>query len=164
MLKESLMVDVAYELAEDPRKIIAKVDDEYYLVPTPHRETNDLKTFEKIPKAVIEAKTIRELPNYRYATHQIEKKTGHDVKVGRAISEKELEDLKKSLGLTDDDISEPFETVKGAIYGKKSEKRFKCIQIRVNDIEAAEIEMKLQKKGIEAANINLGRINIRIPV
>ena len=163
MLKESLIVDKAYELIEDPRKIIAEVDGEYYLVPTPNRESNDLTTFEKISKSVINAKEKREIPNYRYATHQIEKKDGIIIKVGRPISEREFEDLKKSLNLTEDDISEPFEDVIGSVYGKKSEKRFKCIQIKVDDLNTIRIESMLRKKGIEASGIASGRVNIRVP-
>ena len=163
MLKESLMVDKAYELIEDVRKVIVEVDGEYYHLPTPYRESNDLTTFKKIPKNVIEAKGKREIPNYRYATLGVEKRTGHDVKIGRAISEKEFEDLKKSLKLTEDDISEPFEEVKGSVYGERSEKRFMSIQIKVDDLKTLEVEKALRKKGIEASGITSGRINIRVP-
>lgn len=161
-MMKNLLVDVAYSSKAYPRNIIVEVDGEYYLIPTLGRESNDLASFKKISNNVIAEKNLEELPNYRYATLELEKRIGHNIEVGRPISDKELEDLKKTLKLSDDDISEPFENVKGSIYGEKSEKKFRCIQVKVDEMSTIKIEKNLRKKGIEAGSDSSGRVNIRI--
>lgn len=160
---EKLVVDCAYTCKDYPNNCIVEIDGEFYLLPSVRRNTNDLNAFKKLPNNVIKNKELVEFPRYRYPTTEFEKKNGIEIKIGRAISDKEFEELKKELKLTDDDISEPFEQVLGAIYGKKSEKRFKAVQIRVEDIRGCEIERKLRNKGIQADNCSAGRIDIRIP-
>ena len=103
------------------------------------------------------------MPNFMYVTRNIEKKSGHNINIGRSISDKEFEELKNSLKLTEDDISEPFEEKIGELFGEKSVKIFKCVQIKVEEVNAIKIEKNLRKKGIEAMNVAAGRINIRIP-
>lgn len=164
MNKENLIVDAAYEANEYPGNVIVKVDSEYYLVPTLNRTSNDLSSFRKFKKEAIKNKTLVEIPRYRYTTLELEKREGHNIPIGRAITEKELDELKEELHLTDDDISEPFEETIGALYGEKSKKTFKCIQIKVEEVYGVQIEEKLKKKGIQAANVSAGRLNIRIPV
>lgn len=164
MNKENLIVDAAYEANEYPGNVIVKVDSEYYLVPALNRTSNDLSSFRKFKKEAIKNKTLVEIPRYRYTTLELEKREGHNIPIGRAITEKELDELKEELHLTDDDISKPFEETIGALYGEKSEKKFRCIQISVEEVYGVQIEEKLKKKGIQAANVSAGRLNIRIPV
>lgn len=160
---ENLIVDCAYTCKEYPNNCIVEINGEFYLLPSVRRNTNDLNAFKKIPNDVIKNKELVEFPNYRYPTNEFEKKDGIEIKIGRPITNKEFDTLKEELSLTDDDISEPFEQVLGGIYGKKSEKRFKAVQIRVEDIRGCEIERKLRKKGIQADNCSSGRVDIRIP-
>lgn len=163
MMQEKLVVDCAYDLEEYPGEILVKIEGEYYLLPAMNRSCNDLAAFKKMPKELVKHMKKHPFPNYRYINKDLEKKSGYNIKVGRAISEKEFDDLKKELGLTENDISEPFETKRGAIYGEKYAKKFTCVQIRVNEIEVVTIEKKLRKKGIEAENGCSGRIDIRVP-
>ena len=164
MSRNFLTVDAAYDNNEYPGNVIVKVNDEYYLIPTLNRNSNDLTSFRKFEHEVIKNKNLTEIPRYRYATLELEKREGHNIPIGRAITEKEIDELKEELHLTDDDISEPFEETIGAIYGEKSEKTFRCIQISVEEVYAVQIEEKLKKKGIQAANVTAGKINIRVPV
>lgn len=88
-------------------------------------------------------------------------KKGIEVKLGREITKTELAELVKSYKLTEDDVSKEFVDKKGAIFGKYM-KTYTSIQISVDPMEALGIEGELRKKGIEAANIASGRVNIRI--
>ena len=42
-------------------------------------------------------------------------------------------------------------------------KKYMCINIRVPEHDAINIEQKLKSKGIEAANVNAGIVQIRVP-
>ena len=67
------------------------------------------------------------------------------------------------LGLTNDDISDEFEVVKGKNYGEKCEKHYVCRQIRLTSPKnSATIERELKKHGIEAMNVSVDRINVRV--
>lgn len=160
---KNMIVDCAYTCTGYPNSIIIEVDGEFYITPSLGRKTNDLDTFKKIRKEVAEGLPLVEIPNYRYPTKELEKRSGIKITVGRSISEKEFNDLKKELHLSDDGISEPYETVRGSIYGPKSERKLSCVQIKVADVDACVVENKLKIKGIEASNINAGIIEIRIP-
>lgn len=160
---KNMVVDCAYTCAQYPNNIIIETNGEFYAIPSMGRTTNELSAFKKLDKKVVENLTLRELPNYRYPSKELEKKGEIKISVGRAISRSELADLKSELGLSDDDISEPYETTRGSVYGAKSEKRFSCVQIKVREADACGIEHKLKVKGIEAGNINAGIIEIRIP-
>ena len=163
MLKENMIVDCAYASPEYPNNIIVNVDGEYYLLPTLGRTSNDLSQFKKVPSDVIKVKkSLVEIPNYRYVAQELTKKSGFDVIVGRSISEKEFAEIKESLKLGEDDISEPFVEKRGAVYGEENTKRFTCIQIKTSQREALQLEKQLKKKGIEAGCVNAGIVNIRI--
>lgn len=163
IMEEKLMVDNAYIFNGDYKHIVVEVNGKYYLIPSLNRKSNDLTTFQEINENVIKNKELCEMPNFMYVTRNIEKKSGHNINIGRSISDKEFEELKNSLKLTEDDISEPFEEKIGELFGEKSVKIFKCVQIKVEEVNAIKIEKNLRKKGIEAMNVAAGRINIRIP-
>ena len=78
------------------------------------------------------------------------------------FKDEEFDELKQKFNLTEDDISEPFEFKKGAIFGEKYEIKYTCLQIQLDNKDAMEMEQKLKEKGIEAANIAADRLNIRI--
>ena len=162
---EKLIVDCAYNMDQYPNHIVVEVEGEYYLLPSraDRRISNDLKKFRKLPKSISDSKTMHEFFNYEYLVNNLEKRSGYNFDDGRAISDKEFEDLKELLSLKEDDISEPFINEVGGIYGKKHTFKYKCIQIRVEDTLAIGIEQKLRKKGIMANNIAPGRIDIRVP-
>lgn len=86
---------------------------------------------------------------------------GITINLGREITKSELDEIIKRYKLAEDDISNEFVDKKGDIYGKYR-KTYTSIQIRVDDTEALDLESKLRKKGIEAANIASGRVNIRV--
>lgn len=86
---------------------------------------------------------------------------GIPVNLGREITKSELTEIIKQYKLTEDDISGEFADKRGDIYGKYR-KVFTSIQICVDPTEALDLESKLRKKGIEAANIDSGRVNIRV--
>jgi hypothetical protein len=159
---ENLVVDGAYRIMDYPMNIVVKIEDEYYLLPALNRHSNDLTKFKKLSKLVINNKELRELLDYEYVTKELEKKSGYEIKVGRAITDEEFDELKQKFNLTEDDISEPFEFKKGAIFGEKYEIKYTCLQIQLDNKDAMEMEQKLKEKGIEAANIAADRLNIRI--
>ena len=117
-MAERLVVDHAYTSQAYPNNIIVEVDGEYYLIPSRERTNNELSSFRKISKAAIEDNS-EELPNYRYILKNLEKRSGYDITIGRAISKREFDELKTKWSLTAEDISEPFEYELGGIYGEK---------------------------------------------
>lgn len=159
---KKIIVDCAYWYNTYPGKIIAELDGKMYLIPTRNRKSNNLSDFRTV-KQVIEKECMRELPDYDYIAWGLEKRSGYNITLGRAITENELEKLKNELELTDNDMSsKPFEVKKGAIYGEYA-KKYMCINIRVPENKAINIEQKLKSKGIEAANINDQIVQIRVP-
>ena len=159
---EHLMVDGAYRVMGYSGDIVVKRDDVCYLLPALNRTSNDLTKFKKLPKTIVENKELHELLDFEYVTKELEKKSGYEIKVGRAITDEEVDELKQKFNLTEDDISEPFKLKKGAIFGEKYEIKYTCLQIQLDNKDAIEMEQKLKEKGIEAANIAADRLNIRI--
>lgn len=96
-----------------------------------------------------------------YYTYKCVPKDGIPINLGREITKSELDDIIKRYKLTEDDISNEFVDKKGDIYGKYR-KTYTSIQIRVDDAEALDLETSLRRKGVEAANIASGRVNIRV--
>lgn len=90
-------------------------------------------------------------------------RNGVEIKILDPISPEDWKTFVERLGLTEDDISDEFESVKGKNYGKKCEKHFICRQIR---FETAKNEFvivdELKRHGIEASVVNMGRINVRV--
>lgn len=159
---ENLVVDGAYRVMGYSGDIVVKIDDEFYLLPALNRTSNDLTKFKKLPESIVKNKELHELLDFEYVTKELEKKSGYEIKVGRAITDEEFDELKQKFNLTEDDISEPFEFKKGAIFWEKYEIKYTCLQIQLDNKDAMEMEQKLKEKGIEAANIAADRLNIRI--
>lgn len=159
---ENLVVDGAYRVMGYSGDIVVKIDDEFYLLPALNRTSNDLTKFKKLPKTIVKNKELHELLDFEYVTKELEKKSGYEIKVGRAITDEEFARLKQKFNLTEDDISEPFEIKKGEILGEKYAIKYTCVQIQVDNKDAMEMEQELREAGIEAANIAAGRLNIKI--
>ena len=93
----------------------------------------------------------------------MEPRDGVEVKVLDPISPEDWKAFVEKLGLTNDDISDEFEVVKGKNYGEKCEKHYVCRQIRLTSPKnSATIERELKKHGIEAMNVSVDRINVRV--
>ncbi len=99
--------------------------------------------------------------NHEYYMYKCVPRGGFDVKLKREITQTELDEIIKCYNLTEDDISNEFTDQVGGIYGKY-QKNYTSIQIRIDTNEAIPLETKLREKGIEAANIAPGRVNIRV--
>lgn len=102
------------------------------------------------------------IAEYEYAFLPCDPKDGINVKLGRPITDDELAHIRKEYNITDDDISDRFIDTKGSIYGKKYMKTYACVQVRVPSSKAIDLERVLMEKGIEALNIDIGRVNIRV--
>lgn len=161
-----LIVDEMYREPALAYKYVVRINDEWFVIKrTPHfySDTVSLKTIQLSPIKRAASLTAREykLSDYDYNMFGCVSRSGYHVKLLRAITKEELEEIKNEYKLTDDDISEPFTDTIGALLGSYA-KRFTAIQIRVEEFEAIPLERKLREKGIEASNINVGRLNIRI--
>ena len=86
---------------------------------------------------------------------------GFNIEVGREITPSEMQSIREEYNILDDDISDEFIEIKGDVFGDKYKKTYTCVQIKVAESIASELESKLNDKGIEAKNIAVGRVNIR---
>lgn len=102
-----------------------------------------------------------ETPRDVYYAHKCTPRGGINIPLGREITKTELDEITKQYGLSEVDISNEFVDKRGDIYGKYR-KVFTSIQIRIAPKEALDLESKLNKQGIEAANVASGCVNIRI--
>lgn len=108
-------------------------------------------------------RSAAEFDKKAYWIYKMTPRDGVEVKVLGPISPEDWKVLVEKLGLTDDDISDEFEVVKGKNYGEKCEKHYICRQIRLTIPEnSVTIERELKKHGIEATNVNIDRINVRV--
>lgn len=104
---------------------------------------------------------MTKLQQYAYIYTGCVPKEGFHVNVDRAITDEEFRQLIAEYHLLEEDISDRFEYSKGKIYGIYA-KTYTCVQVRVGNDQAIRLEMALQDMGIEAGNIALGRVNIRV--
>lgn len=100
------------------------------------------------------------IKQYEYIFLSCVPEDGFKVKIGRPVTENELKGIIDENNLSEDDISEIFETSKGNIYGSKYAKTYRCVQVQTSN--AIGLEKQLVLKGIEAANIAPDRVNIRV--
>lgn len=157
-----LIVD---KLWADPRhydKFVVEISGEFFLM---RYRTHNIK--EKITETELKpmigriAETAVEAQQYLYVMQNCVPRSGFEIELGRAITKSELNDFCKKHNITDDDISEEFIDTAGNFYGKKYRKTYTAIQVRVAE-NAVTLEQELKDKGIQAANINANRINIRM--
>lgn len=108
-------------------------------------------------------RSAAEFDKKAYWIYKMAPRDGVEVKVLDPISHEDWKALIEKLGLTEDDISDEFEVVKGKNYGEKCEKHYVCRQIRLTrPMNSVTIERELKKHGIEATNISVDRINVRV--
>ncbi len=161
--KNKLIVDTLFT---DPRYsgYIIEVNKNFFLINS-FINCNDGKDVVKLLKPLPRynrPESAYDCAEYSYLFGHLIPRTGFNVKIGRAITIEEFEELKKQYSLTEDKISGEFIDVRGNIFGEPYKKTFTSIQIQVGDDKAIPLEAELHNKGIEASNINVGRINIRI--
>lgn len=160
-MKEKIMVERCYVIHGTDDYLVEK-EGEYYLLSWKRPNNSRMRKVDSKDWAKAKIKGGYEVQNYMYVMLGLEKRTGYDVKVGRAITSEELEELKRRYNLDEKRITEPFEDKRGAIFGEEWQKTFTSVQIAVDPLEALSLEKDLVTKGIEAANVAAGRVNVRI--
>lgn len=174
--QEDLIIQTEFQYNEDGKLIIDDawhdprfstgyvllINDDAFLLPMGRNYQNgeDAVKIMRPLKFYTKADRAEKLKNYEYPFIPCIPKNGFDIKLGRAITEKELSVIRAEYHITDDDISGRFDDVKGAIYGKYA-KTYTCVQVRVDASQAIGLERKLRKMGVEANNIAAQRVNIR---
>ena len=145
-------------------RAIAEINGSYFLMPHLSNNVDYSKT--PIVDDMVEmrrpASASSDEANITWYLHfNCTRRSGWDVKLGRAITPEELKEFMSKYNRTDDDISSEFVDVVGDLYGKKWRKEFKAIQIKgfFNPVIAA---YDLRDKGIEAAAVGADYLNIRI--
>ena len=145
-------------------RAVAEINGSYFLMP--HLSNNIDYTKTPIVDDMVEmrraASASSDEANITWYLHfNCTRRSGWDVKLGRAITPDELKEFMAKYNRTDDDISSEFVDVVGDLYGKKWRKEFKAIQIKgfLNPVIAA---YDLRDKGIEAAAVGVDYLNIRI--
>ena len=176
---EDLIIPVEFEYDEDGKLIVDSVwHDEHFptgylviigkaafLIPMSRMyESGEqmVKAMRPLSYYVFDPKNMHRVQDYEYLFLKCVPRKGFNIKLGRPIRPEELVKVREEYHITDDDISTPFVTTIGAIYGKEYMKNYTCVQVRVPDMEAIPLERKLRDRGIEAGNIAHGRVNIRI--
>lgn len=100
-------------------------------------------------------------PDFDYALSNLCPRGGFNVKVGRAITPDELEDIKSRYDITA--ISGEYVNKKGAIFGEEYVKTYTVIVLTLaHPADALNVEAELMCEGIEAINGNVGKVSIRI--
>ncbi|WP_290770693.1 helix-turn-helix transcriptional regulator [Anaerofustis sp.] len=121
--------------------------------------TGDLLNPVKITSKI----NFEEISQWLYVCLNCIPRVGFNVEIGRAITAKELDIIKKKYALTDNDISNVFVDNKGAFYGAKYMKIFNAVQIRFSKpITVIAVIKELSEKGIEIEQIDTETINIRV--
>ena len=161
---EKLIIDDAWHDPRFPTGYVLLVDGDAFLLPMGRNYQNgeDAVKIMRPLKFYTKSDRAEKLRNYEYAFIPCVPKRGFDIKLGRAITDEELSKIREEYHITDDDISDRFVDTKGAVYGKNHMKTYECVQIKVPNSKAIELERRLIDKGIEAGNIAPGRVNIRI--
>lgn len=158
-----LIIDSAWHDPHFPAGYVLIIDSDAFLLPMGRyydtgkdavKVMRPLKFYQKGNRA-------EKLKNYEYPFIPCVPKKGFNIQLGRIITEEELNLIREKYNITDDDISGKFEDAKGKLYGKYA-RTYTCVQVRVNELQAIDLEQKLISMGIEAANIAPGRVNIRV--
>lgn len=153
-----LIVDKLYDDPRFPNKVVASINGNLYTVDT--NITHSYKERLMPLRHDTIAEDVKEVPMYLYAVLKITRRKGYDIKLKRAITQEEFDNLKQKYNLTADDISDEFIDTRGGNYGKKYIKEFTVVQIKVNN--EVKVEEELLKMGIDASAICSGRVNIRV--
>lgn len=158
-----LIIDSAWHDPHFPTGYVLIIDDAAYLLPMGrnYKSGVDAVKVMHLLRFYTKGDRAEKIKAYEYPFIPCIPKNGFDIRLGRAITEEELDAIRKEYSITDDDISGKFDDVKGRIYGKYA-KTYTCVQVRVDNNKAISLEERLLKMGIEAGNIAPGRVNIRV--
>ena len=158
-----LIIDSAWHDPHFPTGYVLIINDAAYLLPMGrnYKSGVDAVKVMHLLRFYTKGDRAEKIKAYEYPFIPCVPKSGFDIRLGRAITEEELDDIRKEYSITDDDISGKFDDVKGRIYGKYA-KTYTCVQVRVDNNKAISLEERLLKMGIEAGNIAPGRVNIRV--
>ena len=162
-----LVVDGVYTDPRFPTMYIVRIGSDYYrvmadrtrdsgedlarrlvLMPA-YRAPVSLEPTVQAMSAMVLKCAFRELPKER-------------LRIDRAITDDELKEFMDKHGLGPDDISEPFEQVEKAVYGKKYETTITVRQVRVEIENSIALEGELRQRGIYAFSGAPKRLNIRV--
>jgi hypothetical protein len=143
-----------------PYQYVIRIDSNYYTIDssiTPDVPINK-KTIKPYNRKVDEK--WRRGKDFEFVLAGMIPRNGFDVDLGRPITAEEFRELCEKNKLTDEDVSEEFDSKVGELYGKYA-KSIKNIQIKVQEDKAIPLENELRNKGIEAESIAPGTVNIR---
>lgn len=157
-----LVVDAAYASHDG---IMLKIGDDMYKIigiggmdaPNPDK----MRKIAYIPESALP------FAGYEYAMMGLYPRNGYEQFIKpmkRAISEEELNDLRKKHNIDEDNISKPFEDTYRGCFGapKEYHKQYTAVQVRVEPYDAIPLETELKEKGIHAYNGSVGRVTIRV--
>lgn len=162
-----LVVDGVYTDPRFPTMDVVRIGGDYYrvmadrimdsgedlskrLIPLPsYRPPVSLEPTVEAMSAMVLKCAFRNLPNER-------------LRIDRAITDDELREFMAHHGIGEDDISEPFEEVLKAVYGKKYETTITVRQVRVEIENSIALESELRRRGIYAFSGAPKRLNIRV--
>lgn len=157
-----LIVDAAYHDPHYPGDYVLIIDGDAYLLPAGRNYQAESVLEAMRPLKFYSMKNSHEkIMEYEYVFLSCVPKDGFNVQLGRPLTRVEFSLLCNEYHITEEDITDEFEDVKGKLYGKYA-KAYTCVQIRMENKKALELEQKLNQMGIEAGNICPGRINIRV--
>ena len=158
-----LIIDSAWHDPHFPTGYVLIINDAAYLLPMGrnYKSGVDAVKVMHLLRFYTKGDRAEKIKAYEYPFIPCVPKSGFDIRLGRAITEEELDDIRKEYSITDDDISGKFDDVKGRIYGKYA-KTYTCVKDREDNNKAISLEERLLKMGIEAGNIAPGRVNIRV--
>lgn len=158
-----LIIDSAWHDPHFPTGYVLLIENNAFLLPM-GRNYNSGKDAVKVMRPLryyTKDYHTEKIKNYEYPFIPCIPRSGFNIKLGRAITNEELLQIREEYNITDEDITGTFEDVKGKLYGKYA-KTYDCVQVRVDAARAIELESKLVNMGIEAGNIAPGRVNIRV--
>ena len=158
------IVDKIWDDPRFPNAVVVQIENSYFVLPSYCGYNNNIPTDKQLTPMPTKLSSNATELNQRYYVlfYNCTKRNGFDVQIGRAITDDELEELKRKLNLSEDDISEEFIDVKGKLFGKWG-KQYTAIQIKIPaGTNPITIETELTEKGIQAFNGCEGRINIRV--
>ena len=158
-----LIIDSAWHDPHFPTGYVILIENSAFLLPMGRNYNNGEAAVKVMRPLKFYTKNDQttELKNYEYPFIPCVPRNGFDIKLGRAITNEELLQIREEYNITDEDITGTFEDVKGKLYGKYA-KTYACVQVRVDAARAIELESKLVNMGIEAGNIAPGSVNIRV--
>lgn len=160
LIVDNLIYDIRYR-----NHMVVQIQDKYYLIDFSwvNLTKESKRTYDELTPIKNKGYENKKSElNSAYIIRKLVPRGGFKINLGRAITPEEFDEIKQRYSLGEDDISNEFVDVVGRIYGKNYRKEYTSVQIRVDSMEALNLESELREKGIEASNIASGRLNIRV--